>query len=321
MKGAELILLIGVALTVLCLGLALRDPRATAQGRRIGRLRGRWAGEGAAAGSELSLVRDGGGQGGWERLVRRLLRQPQHLRLRLARAGSRLTLGRLAAFALLSAGMGGLLAAALGLGGLGSLCGGALGLALPDLWLRHRTRQRRERFDTAFPEAIGLIVRGLKSGLPVSESMQVVSREVPDPVGEEFRLICDHVRLGGSMDQVMAEAVARIDIPEFNFFTVTLAVQRETGGNLAETLENLDNILRRRRQMKQKVRAVSSEARASAFIIGSLPFIVTAVLSLLSPDYVAVLFTDPSGHTLLAAAGGSMLTGALIMARLVRFDI
>jgi tight adherence protein B len=119
----------------------------------------------------------------------------------------------------------------------------------------------------------------------------------------------------------MAETAKRIDIAEFNFLVVTMSVQRETGGNLAETLENLDTILRRRRQMKLKVKAMSSEARASAMIIGSLPFVMFTILFLVNRDYVTTLLTTPTGHMLLAAGGTSMLMGIGVIARMVRFEI
>jgi tight adherence protein B len=215
--------------------------------------------------------------------------------------------------------------------GLVLLSGFSLGLAVPvgalaGYWIPYLAigfliRRQVKRFEALFPEAIGLIIRGLKSGLPVTESMSIVGREVADPVGEEFRRMGDQIRLGQTLEQAMWDTAKRISITEFNFLVISMSVQRETGGNLAETLENLDNILRRRRQMRLKIRAMSSEARASALIIGSLPFIMMGILSFVNPKYIATLFTDPTGHMLLAAGGGSMAIGVLVMSKMVRFEI
>ena len=181
--------------------------------------------------------------------------------------------------------------------------------------------RRTNRFSAHFPEAIALMVRGIKSGLPVTETFNIVANETPAPVGTEFRQISDQIRLGHPVDQALWDAAKRVGTPELKFLVVTLSIQRETGGNLAETLENLDNILRRRRQMRLKVRAMSSEARASAMIIGSLPFVMMGVLSFVSPEYISLLFTTDRGNHMLMAAAGSMTFGIGIMTKMVRFDI
>ena len=144
---------------------------------------------------------------------------------------------------------------------------------------------------------------------------------MPDPVGAEFRQLCDQIRIGQPLDQALWRPAKRIGVPEMKFLVSTLAVQRETGGNLAETLENLDNILRRRRQMRLKVKALSSEARASAMIIGALPFIMIGVLSVADRGYLSLLFTDHLGNMFLLGAGCSMSIGILVMVKMVRFDI
>jgi tight adherence protein B len=144
---------------------------------------------------------------------------------------------------------------------------------------------------------------------------------MPDPIGAEFRQVCDQIRIGQQQDQALWDTAKRIGVPEMKFLCVTLAVQRETGGNLAETLENLDNILRRRRQMRLKVKALSSEARASAMIIGSLPFLMTGVLSVADAGYLSILFTDHLGNMLLAGGCASMSFGTLVMWKMVRFEI
>jgi len=185
----------------------------------------------------------------------------------------------------------------------------------------HLIKRRLKKFTHLFPEAIELIVRGLKSGLPVQESIQVVGREIEDPVGVEFREISDALKIGQTLEDAMWEASSRLDTPEFKFFVISLVIQRETGGNLTETLGNLSDILRKRRQMKLKVKAMSSEARASALIIGALPFGMFAILYALNPGYVSQLFQESRGLMLLGAAGVSMSIGFLVMGKMIRFEV
>ncbi len=164
-------------------------------------------------------------------------------------------------------------------------------------------------------------MRGLKSGLPVTESIKVVGEEIGDPVGIEFRGIADAMKLGQSMEDSMWDTAKRLDTPDFKFFVSSLSVQRETGGNLTETLDNLSDILRKRKQMKNKVKAMSSEAKASGIIIGSLPFIMFAIIYILNPGYVSQLFVDPRGQAMLAAGALSMVTGIAVMAKMIKFEI
>jgi tight adherence protein B len=194
-------------------------------------------------------------------------------------------------------------------------------VALPDRFIKRMIASRQRRFMLLFPEAIDLIVRGLKSGVPISESIKVVGKELPDPVGVEFRGITDSMLLGQSFDQALSAASKRINLADFRFFEISLGIQQETGGNLAETLENLGNILRKRKQMKQKVKALSSEARASAYILGSLPFLMFLGLYIMSPDYVSILFLDGRGHVIIGAAAASLATGVGVMIRMGKFQI
>ncbi|MCW5732053.1 MAG: type II secretion system F family protein [Alphaproteobacteria bacterium] len=196
-----------------------------------------------------------------------------------------------------------------------------LGLGIPHWMLGVLGRRRVANFLQLFPEAIDLIVRGLKSGLPIQESIANVAREVPDPVGIEFRRIDDGVKVGRPLEEMLWATARRIDSPDFKFFVISLSVQRETGGNLAEALQNLSDILRRRRQMRLKVRALSSEARASAYIIGSLPFVMFMLLMLVNAGYVTQLFTDPRGMILVGIGLLSMLIGVVVMFKMVRFEI
>lgn len=203
-----------------------------------------------------------------------------------------------------------------------ALLGGAgAALLLPHLWLSGRIGRRETAFIRNLPEGIDIVVRGLKAGLPVSEALTAVGRESPDPVGGVFREVVDLVRIGRSVEDAIAKVAVTMVVPELRFLGITLAIQKETGGNLTETLQNLSDILRRRRQMKLKIKAVSSEARASAYIIGSLPFAVAAAIYVFNRDYVMMLFTDPRGMIMVACGLTSIAVGAAVMMKLVRFDI
>ncbi len=301
-----------------CLLLALTGGSRQAVARRADRVSARLRGEAPVAALNLRRVTDGG----FDTMIHRMLPRPELLRLRLRRTGLSITLGSYALIcagtviaAMIAAMFGGLSIAA------AVLFGVIVGLWLPHLVVGRLIKRRINRFEALFPEAIGLIVRGLRSGLPATESMQVVGREIGDPVGEEFRRITDEIRLGQPLEQALWDTARRIGTPEFNFLVVTMIVQRETGGNLAETLENLDQVLRRRRQMRLKIKAMSSEARASAMIIGSLPFIMFTILLVVNSAYVMTLINTHAGNILLFGAGCSMMTGIGIIAKLIRFEI
>jgi tight adherence protein B len=164
-------------------------------------------------------------------------------------------------------------------------------------------------------------VRGLRSGLPITETMGVVGSEVEGPVGEEFRSISDKMKIGRTLDQALQETADRLGTPEFQFFCITIAIQRETGGNLAETLANLADVLRKRGQMKLKIKAMSSESKASAYIIGALPFIVFGMIWMINDTYMQGFFID---QRLIIAGGGGIIwmgIGAFIMAKMINFEI
>jgi tight adherence protein B len=165
------------------------------------------------------------------------------------------------------------------------------------------------------------MVRGLRSGLPITESIRAAGVEISDPVGTELQSVTDSVRLGAKLEEALWDCSRRLDIQEFNFFTVALAIQSETGGNLAETLANLSEVLRRRRQLKMKIKALSSEAKASAYIIGSLPFIMALLIYLTNPTYIADLWTDPRGIFLVFIGLVSFALGIGVMYKMVKFEI
>ena len=255
-------------------------------------------------------------------LVRRLLRRPDALRARLAASGTGLTIGRFGLLSLIVAISVTILAVLRGLETPTALMMGLIcGYKLPHMALDSMTSRRRMRFYKLFPEAIALIVRGLRAGLPFGDTLAVVGREVADPVGAEFRRMSDQLSLGLSIEEAMLQVARRLGLAEFNFLITTLSVQRETGGNLAETLDNFEDMLRKREQLRLKVRAMSSEAKASAMIIGSLPFVMSGLLYFVSHDYIMSLFTSHLGHILAGAGATSLGLGAFVMSKMVRFDI
>ncbi|HEY7805688.1 MAG TPA: type II secretion system F family protein [Croceibacterium sp.] len=201
--------------------------------------------------------------------------------------------------------------------GVGVLCGAGI-----PHWLVNRfIKKRLNNFNSKFPDGIELLVRGLRSGLPVTETLGVVAHEIPGPVGSEFKAVTERIRIGRTMEEALQETADRLGTAEFQFFVITLAIQRETGGNLAETLSNLSDVLRKRAQMKLKIKAMSSESKASAYIVGALPFIVFGLIWWLNPKYLAPFFVDE--RLMVAGIGGLiwMGIGAFIMAKMVSFEI
>ncbi len=196
-----------------------------------------------------------------------------------------------------------------------------MGAGIPHLVVNFMIGKRTAQFNAKFPDGIELLVRGLRSGLPVTETLGVVAQEVEGPVGVEFKGITERIRIGRTMEESLQETADRLGIPEFNFFCITLAIQRETGGNLAETLSNLADVLRKRSQMKLKIKAMSSESKASAYIVGSLPFIVFAMIWWINPGYLGGFFSED--RLIIAGLGGLtwMSIGVFIMAKMVSFEI
>jgi tight adherence protein B len=199
--------------------------------------------------------------------------------------------------------------------------GALAGLGIPHFMIGRLIQRRVSQFTSKFPDAIDLMVRGLRSGLPISETMGIVADEVPGPVSVEFRNVSDKMKIGRTMEVALQETADRLGTPEFQFFVITLAIQRETGGNLAETLANLSEVLRKRAAMKLKIRAMSSESKASAWIIGALPFIVFALIMVINPTYMSTFFSDQ--RLMITGIGGViwMGVGVLIMAKMINFEI
>jgi len=244
------------------------------------------------------------------------------LRDELRMAGASLTPGRWTLFSSLAT------VALIGLGHLSgtewgtAVCAGAIaGLGVPRLALRWKAAKRKARFMASFADAMDIIVRGLRSGLPLGVCVAVIGRELPEPIGAEFRLISEGQRFGMSLREALDRAAERMPTPEMRFFAISVAIQQQTGGNLAETLARLSDVIRARKRMRDKVRAFSSEAKASAGIIGSMPFAVMLLMTLTSPRYLDVLFSSATGHTLLGIGVAMMTVGSLVIRRMIDFDI
>jgi tight adherence protein B len=192
---------------------------------------------------------------------------------------------------------------------------------LPRMFLSHRRKRYQNQFLDELPNAIEAIVRGVKTGLPLNDSMRVVAKDTKEPVKSEFARVLDQQSFGFSMTEAVQVLLDRVPLPEVNFFVVVISVQQQAGGNLSEALGNLARVLRNRKKMKQKVKAMSSEAKASAGIIGSLPIVVAVLVSLVSPSYLVPLFTTPIGNVCLGIGVVMLAAGIFVMNRMVQFEI
>jgi tight adherence protein B len=257
-----------------------------------------------------------------ESLASTLIPKPALLRKRLEMTGREITLGR---YGMICLGLVVVIAVLLMFQGapflLALFAGKFVGIGVPHFVIGKMINKRVAKFNSNFPDAIELMVRGLRSGLPITETLVIVAGEISGPVGFEFRMVADKMKIGRTMEAALQDTADRLGTPEFQFFVITLAIQRETGGNLAETLSNLADVLRKRAQMRLKIRAMSSESKASAYIIGALPFVVFAMVTLINPAYMGGFFTDQ--RLIVAGIGGMiwMSIGGFIMAKMINFEI
>ncbi|HEX5007687.1 MAG TPA: type II secretion system F family protein [Hyphomonadaceae bacterium] len=196
----------------------------------------------------------------------------------------------------------------------------AAGLGAPRWLLTMAIKGRQKKFIGQFADAIDVIVRGVKSGLPLNECLRMIARESPQPLGAEFQVVCDAVAMGVPVDQALGRMYQRMPIQEVNFFNIVLAIQQKAGGNLSEALGNLSNVLRSRKLLREKIKALSSEAKASAMIIGALPIAVIILVYFTTPAYIMTLFTTEIGNLILLIAGGLMGIGIYIMRQMINFD-
>jgi tight adherence protein B len=222
-----------------------------------------------------------------------------------------LVLGLVTFIVPLSAGAG--LVAAVGLGF-------AAGFGLPR-WLLVLLKKRREaKFLDSFPDAVDVIVRGIKAGLPLLDSMKVIVNEAPEPLKSEFRAIIDTQMIGMPIGEACGRLYDRIPLAEANFFGIVISIQQKAGGNLSEALGNLSRVLRDRKRMKAKIKAMSTEAKASAGIIAALPIVVMSLVYMTSPDYISLLWTEQLGRMMLFGCVIWMTMGILVMRKMINFD-
>ncbi len=198
--------------------------------------------------------------------------------------------------------------------------GFAGGFGIPRWLLRFLKTRREAKFLNALPDAVDVIVRGIKAGLPLLDSMKLIANEAPEPVRSEFRGIIETQTVGIPLGDACLRLYERVPVAEANFFGIVVSIQQRAGGNLSEALGNLSRVLRDRKKMKAKIKAMSQEAKASAAIIGSLPLIVMGLVWFTSPGYIELLWTDPTGRVMLACSGIWMSIGIFVMRKMINFD-
>lgn len=244
------------------------------------------------------------------------------LRMQISRSGLKTSVRK---FWIVSAVVGlilGLLPLLLGLPLLVGALSGVVGfLGLPKWFLSSMAKRRQKAFLEGLADAVDVMVRGLKAGLPLSDAMRVIASESPPPIGPEFLEVVEGQRVGITIDQGLERMFERIPLPEVSFLGIVVNIQSKSGGNLSEALGNLSKVLRDRKKMKGKIRSMSQEAKSSAAIIGAIPFCIVGVLFLLNPEHLQPLFTTSEGHMVLLGSGVWMLIGVLLMRKMINFDI
>jgi tight adherence protein B len=227
-------------------------------------------------------------------------------------------------FFMISAGIGGVMAPIGLFTGGGLIVAGALGFAgalgLPRWLLSFLKKRRESKFLDSFPDAVDIIVRGVKAGLPLLDCLKMITIEAPEPTKSEFRAIVETQAIGLPLGEACGKLYENMPVPEANFFGIVISIQQRSGGNLAETLGNLSRVLRDRKKMKAKIQAMSMEAKASASIIGALPVAVMTLVYITSPQYISLLWTEPLGRVMLAASVIWMSLGIMVMKKMINFD-
>ena len=198
--------------------------------------------------------------------------------------------------------------------------GFAAGFGVPRWILAFLKKRREDRFLHVFPDAVDVIVRGIKAGLPLLDCLKMIAVEAPEPVRSEFKAIVDTQTVGIPVGEACVKLFERVPLPEANFFGIVISIQQKAGGNLSEALGNLSRVLRERKKMKMKIKAMSMEAKASAMIIAALPIAVMLLVYLTSPQYISILWTAPLGRMMLAGSAVWMFTGVMVMKKMINFD-
>jgi tight adherence protein B len=195
------------------------------------------------------------------------------------------------------------------------------GLFFPRKYVKSKAAKRQKRFTQHFADAIDVIVRGIKSGLPVGECLNIIARESPSPVCDEFKLLVEGQKVGMTLKQALERSCRHMPTADMKFFAIVLNLQQQTGGNLAETLAGLSDVLRQRKKMADKVKAMSSEARMTATIIGSMPFLISGMIYLINPEYISLLWTDHTGKKIFYGGLFWMSCGVFLMKQMISFEI
>ena len=179
---------------------------------------------------------------------------------------------------------------------------------------------RSNKVANQFADALDVLVRGIKSGLPITEGLQVIAQESPEPLGAEFKLVADNLKMGTTLERALLQMYKRNPISDINFFVIVMSIQAKSGGNLSEALGNLSSVIRARKMMKEKVKALSAEAKASGYIIGALPIVVGLMVYFSTPNYIMELFITETGNFFLLIAGVMMFLGVMVMRMMMNFD-
>jgi tight adherence protein B len=324
-EQVTLYLFVGVCLTILALGTVfggffaerrLRDRLEDLEDRsRMGSRTLQMA--------TLRRAEKSGRLANFDKLMWRWFPNAGSVRAKLQTTGMNVTLGDFAFASLaLAVAMAFLLYLVLDLPPLVALAGSlGVGVGLPNMVIAMKARRRGRKFNLLFPEAVDLIVRALRAGLPVQEAIANVARDIKDPVGPVFRRAQQEMQLGVPIETALWRVAKTVQTDEFNFLIVALSIQRDTGGNLAETLSNLSQLLRARQQLRLKIRAFTSEARATMLIMAGLPFLVGGGLFLITPGYIAPLVTTSTGQMVALGAGCSMALGIFIMNKIATIKV
>ncbi len=191
----------------------------------------------------------------------------------------------------------------------------------PILWLSRRANHRRQAFGDKLPETLDYISRAMRAGHSLTSAIGMVGKEFPDPIGHEFKTVFDEISFGISFKDAIGQLADRVQSYDLNFFVISLKIQHETGGNLTELLDGLSKTLRERVKLRGKIRTLSSEGRASAWVLGSMPFFLAGMLTLMNPGYMSVLWTTPQGHTLLLFGGGLMAVGFFLLNSIIQIKV
>jgi tight adherence protein B len=316
---------VGIGMTILALGIVFGGFFAERRLRdRLEDLKLRTrSGHRAIQMATLRRADRGGRLATFEHLLWRWLPNAGSIRHKLQASGMKVTLGEFAFAALgLTLVAGIVFFVLLGLppllAAIGSL---AIGVGVPNFVVGWKARKRGQKFNLLFPEAVDLIVRALRAGLPVQEAIGNVARDIKDPVGSVFQQAQQEVQLGVPIETALWRAASTVKTDEFNFLIVSMSIQRDTGGNLAETLANLSTLLRARQQLRLKIRAFTSEARTTMMIMVGLPFLVAGALFLISPDYIRPLYATSTGLTVAGVAACSMALGVFVMNKIATIKV